>query len=86
MTQYLDRIRIGDTAAVISKVYDDTKVEVVYSSGVHDVYEDAHLVEGKWDFVNPEVSAGYTRGKQRLEEAVEKLNRSPELRSRLEGK
>ncbi len=84
MAQYLDRIRIGKTDAVISAIHDDGTVEVVYNSGIKDVYEDAKLEDGQWTFVEPGVSAGYAQGKPRLQEAVAKLNMSPELRHRLE--
>lgn len=82
MIKYLDRIKASDNDAVVSKVYEDGKVEVVYKNG-QVVYEDAHLVDGKWEFVHKGAGAGYAKGKDRLRDAVAKLNMSAELRHRL---
>jgi len=84
MVKYLDRIRVSNNDAVVSAIHEDDTVEVVYKNSGKDVYEDARLAEGKWAFVHEGVVAGYARGKRRLNEAVQKLNMSPELRSRLE--
>lgn len=85
MVKNLDRIRIGVVDAVVCAVYDDERAEVVYKDwkGM-DINEDVKLVNGKWEFEHKGPAGGYAKGKERLREAVAKLNMSPELRHHLE--
>jgi len=64
---------IGNTRCVVSEVYDDNSVEVVYlDSGKH-VNEDA-VFDGKvWIFKNTGVGGGYADKYGRLEEAIRML-------------
>jgi hypothetical protein len=87
MVKYLDRVRIGqNTDGVVSSVYDENNIEFVYidHSSKKNIYEDAVLIDGEWKFKEEGVAGGYADGKDRLAEAVQKLNRSWEQRLRLE--
>lgn len=84
MVKYLDRVRVNGKDSVVSNIYSERTIEVVYVDDLgRDIYEDAHMVDGSWKFTHDGPAGGYARGKDRLKEAVQKLHMSPESRSRL---
>lgn len=84
MVKCLDRVYVSGKDGVVSDVKADGTIEVVYVDDLgRDIYEDAHMLEGKWRFIHAGPAGGYAQSKDRLKEAVQKLHMSPETRSRL---
>ena len=75
MVKLLEIILIGNTRAVISEIYDDGSVEVVYSDSGKHINEDAVLVDGKWEFKYKGVGGGYADKYPRLQDAIRALGR-----------
>lgn len=75
MVELLDIIRIGNTRAVVSEIYEDGSVEVVYSNAGKHINEDAILVDDKWEFKYKGVGGGYADKYPRLQEAIRVLER-----------
>lgn len=75
MVKRLDIIYINDTRAVISKLYEDGSVEVVYSNNGKHINEDALLVNDKWEFKHKELGGGYADKYPRLQDAIRALDR-----------
>lgn len=71
-----DVIYIGNTRAVISQVYPDGSVEVVYLSRDRAINEDAVKKDGKWEFKISGPCGGYADNYPRLARYVTIL-RSP---------
>lgn len=76
MVKPLDIIFIGNTRAIISKVYQDGSVEVVYKSSGKHINDDAILVDSKWKFKNNNgIGGGYADNYHRLRDAISALER-----------
>lgn len=66
-------ITIGQRDAVICTIYDDApnnKVEVVYLDRDRAINEDAHYINGNWEFVSNSPCGGYADKYKRLSEYV----------------
>lgn len=76
MVKLSEIIKIGNTRAAISEIYDDGSVEVVYlnSSGKY-TNEDAILVNDEWEFKDKGVVGGYADKYPRLKDAIRALGR-----------
>lgn len=75
MVKLLEIIMIGDRRAIVSELYEDGSVEVVYfDSGKH-INEDAINVDGKWEFKNKGVGGGYADNYPRLQDAIRALGK-----------
>lgn len=75
MIKPLDIIMIGQTRAVVSKVYENGSVEVVYKNAGKHVNEDAVFLDEEWKFKYEGVGGGYADKYPRLANAIRILDR-----------
>jgi len=75
MNKVFDIIMVGNRRAIISEIYKDGDVEVVYEDSGKHINEDAIWEEDRWKFKTDSVSGGYADNYQRLQDAIRALGK-----------